>query len=76
MYPGAASASASIASWRTFDGPDPNRPSDGRRSAGRVMGGVVGASVTGPRLVSKTAPNPHGRLPGLTPSGKRKPRTG
>ena len=59
---GAASARASTASWRTFDGPDPNRPSEGRSSAGRAVDLGV-ALVTRPRLVSQ----PGGRsyhLPG------------
>ena len=38
---GAAAASASTASWRTLDGPEPKRPSAGSRSAGMRMSGIV-----------------------------------
>ena len=41
MYDGDAASRWCIASWRTFDGPDPNRPSLGRSSAGRVIGGAL-----------------------------------
>src|SRR4029079_16788812 len=42
---GAASASAATASLRTFEGPEPNLPSRGRRLAGRT----IGAPLTGSR---------------------------
>ena len=41
MYSAPALASASTASGRTFDGPDPNRPSRGSRSAGIAISGVA-----------------------------------
>ena len=48
--PGAASASAATASCGTFDGPEPKRPSRGRRSAGSSMDGfwavVFGGALT------------------------------
>ena len=37
-------ARASIASTRTFDGPEPNRPSAGLIESGMVMGAVTVAS--------------------------------
>ena len=41
---GAASASAATASSRTFDGPEPKRPSVGRRSGGSTMSVALTAS--------------------------------
>ena len=56
------SARASSASARTLEGPEPNRPSAGRRSSGMVIsgvGGLIGATIAGVETRSQpVAPHP------------------
>src|SRR3712207_743458 len=68
-----AADSASICSWRTLEGPAPNRPSRGRRSAGIVMlGSLTGAPISawtrlGPDGYSVTGGQPATAAPEADP---------